>query len=87
MAKMILTPNSSPFWTAQKGETMAKVMKTLVVYGETFGQPRWCRHRRIRASGYELRPSVMKPVYALMDQLIRRRALRAEVLGRSPSAR
>ena len=34
---MILTPEQQAILSGSKGETMAKVMKTLVMYGETFG--------------------------------------------------
>ena len=34
---MILTPEQQAILNGSKGETMAKVMKTLVMYGETFG--------------------------------------------------
>ena len=34
---MFLTPEQQAVLNGSKGETMAKVMKTLVMYGETFG--------------------------------------------------
>ena len=34
---MYLTPEQQEILSGSKGETMAKVMKTLVMYGETFG--------------------------------------------------
>ena len=34
---MNLTPEQQAILDGAKGETMAKVMKTLVMYGETFG--------------------------------------------------
>ena len=34
---MYLTPEQQDILNGSKGETMAKVMKTLVMYGETFG--------------------------------------------------
>ena len=34
---MILTPEQQAILSGSKGETLAKVMKTLVMYGETFG--------------------------------------------------
>ena len=34
---MYLTPEQQAILDGSKGETMAKVMKTLVMYGETFG--------------------------------------------------
>ena len=37
---MILTPEQQAVLNGEKGEIMAKVMKTLVMYGETFGADR-----------------------------------------------
>ena len=34
---MYLTPEQQAILDGAKGETMAKVMKTLVMYGDTFG--------------------------------------------------
>ncbi|MCE5189087.1 MAG: aconitase X catalytic domain-containing protein [Eubacteriales bacterium] len=68
---MTLTPEQQALLNGEKGETMAKVMKTLVMYGETFGAEKMvpvtggCGHL---VTSFGL--SVMKPVYALMDQLI-----------------
>lgn len=68
---MTLTPEQQAILNGEKGETMAKVMKTLVMYGETFGAKQMvpvtggCGHL---VTSFGL--SVMKPVYALMDQLI-----------------
>ena len=33
---MILTPEQQAILNGEKGETMAKVMKTMVMYGEAF---------------------------------------------------
>jgi len=68
---MLLTPEQQALLNGEKGETMAKVVKTLVMYGETFGAEKMvpvtggCGHL---VTSFGL--SVMKPVYALMDQLI-----------------
>jgi len=68
---MTLTPEQQALLNGEKGETMAKVMKALVMYGETFGAEKMvpvtggCGHL---VTSFGL--SVMKPVYALMDQLI-----------------
>jgi len=68
---MLLTPEQQALLNGEKGETMAKVMKTLVMYGETFRAEKMvpvtggCGHL---VTSFGL--SVMKPVYALMDQLI-----------------
>lgn len=68
---MTLTPEQQALLNGEKGETMAKVVKTLVMYGETFGAKKMvpvtggCGHL---VTSFGL--SVMKPVYELMDQLI-----------------
>ncbi len=69
--KMELTPEQLDILNGKKGETMAKVMKTLVMYGETFGATKMVpvtseKGHLVTSFGI----SVMKPVYALMDQLI-----------------
>lgn len=68
---MILTPEQQSMLNGDKGETMAKVMKTLVMYGETFGAEKMVPV----SAGYghlvtSFGLSVMKPVYTLMEQLI-----------------
>ncbi|HML68210.1 MAG TPA: aconitase X [Clostridia bacterium] len=68
---MILTPEQQSMLSGDKGETMAKVMKTLVMYGETFGAEKMVPV----SAGYghlvtSFGLSVMKPVYALMEQFI-----------------
>jgi len=71
MAKMILTPEQQSILDGAKGETLAKVMKTLVMYGETFGAEKMVP---VTSTNGHLVTSfglgVMKPVYELMDQLI-----------------
>ncbi len=37
---MKLTPEQQALLDGEKGETMAKVVKTLVMYGDTFGAER-----------------------------------------------
>lgn len=68
---MTLTPEQQAVLNGERGETMAKVMKTLVRYGETFGAekmvPVTSEYGHLVTS-FGL--SVMKPVYALMEQLI-----------------
>ena len=69
--KMELTPEQQAILDGEKGETMAKVMKTLVMYGETFGATKMVP---VTGSMGHLVTSfglgVMKPVYDLMDKLI-----------------
>lgn len=85
MAKMILTPEQQSILDGAKGETLAKVMKTLVVYGETFGA-----EKMVPVTGEyghlvtSFGLSVMKPVYALMDQLIQGGALSGQKFSVDP---
>ena len=68
---MLLTPEQQAMLNGEKGETMAKVVKTLVMYGETFGAKRMvpitskCGHTVI---SFGLK--VMKPVYDLYQEII-----------------
>ena len=68
---MTLTPEQQALLNGEKGETMAKVMKTLVMYGETFGAekmvPVTSEYGHLVTS-FGL--SVMKAVYGLMGELI-----------------
>jgi len=73
---MNLTKEEESVLAGGKGEVMARVMKTLVMYGDTFGAEKMvkvtgaCGHL---VTSFGL--SVMKPVYALMDKLIEGGAL------------
>ena len=85
MAKMVLTPEQQSILDGAKGETMAKVMKTLVVYGETFGATKMVPvtgeyGHLVTSFGL----SVMKPVYALMDQLIAGGAISQQKFSMDP---
>ena len=68
---MKLTSEQQSILDGKSGETMAKVMKTLIIYGETFGAekmvPDTSRYGHLVTS-FGL--GVMKPVYKLMEQLI-----------------
>ena len=68
---MILTPEQQAILNGSQGETLAKVMKTLVMYGETFGAdkmvPVTSRYNHLVTS-FGLK--MMKPVFDLMQQLI-----------------
>ncbi len=82
---MILTPEQQSILDGAKGETMAKVMKTLVVYGETFGATKMVPvtgeyGHLVTSFGL----SVMKPVYSLMDQLIQGGALSGQKFSVDP---
>ena len=68
---MFLTDEQQAILGGSKGETMAKVMKTLVMYGETFGAdkmvPVTSKYNHLVTS-FGLK--MMKPVFDLMQQLI-----------------
>lgn len=68
---MKLDERAQALLEGKEGEVMAKVMKTLVMYGECFGAetmvPVSSRYGHLVTS-FGL--SVMKPIYALLDQLI-----------------
>ena len=64
---MYLTPEQQAILNGEKGETMAKVMKTLVMYGEAFGAekmvPVTSKHNHLVTS-FGLK--MMTPVFELM---------------------
>ena len=68
---MILNEEQQAILNGSKGETMAKVMKTLVMYGETFGAERLVpvtsKYNHLVTS-FGLK--VMSPVYDLMAQIV-----------------
>lgn len=68
---MILTDEQLAIYNGEKGETMAKVMKTLVRYGEVFGAekmvPVTSKYNHLVTS-FGLK--VMSPVYDLMEKLL-----------------
>ena len=68
---MILTPEQQAILNGAKGEVQAKVMKTLVMYGEAFGAdklvPVTSKYNHLVTS-FGLK--MMKPVFDLMQQLI-----------------
>ena len=68
---MILTPEQQAVLNGSKGETMAKVMKTLVMYGDTFGADKLVPvtseyNHLVTSFGLKM----MGPVFDLMQQLI-----------------
>ena len=83
--KMKLTPEQVDILTGKKGETLAKVMKTLVMYGEAFGAtemvPVTSKMGHLVTS-FGL--GVMKPVYELMDKLIDGGALSGQKFSVDP---
>ena len=68
---MYLTPEQQAVLDGSKGEVMAKVMKTLVMYGETFGADKMVPvtseyNHLVTSFGLKM----MVPVFELMQQLI-----------------
>ena len=68
---MILTKEQQSILDGEKGETLAKVMKTMVMYGEAFEAeklvPVTSKYNHLVTS-FGLK--VMSPVYDLMQQLL-----------------
>ena len=83
--KMTLTPEEQAILNGEQGETMAKVMKTLVMYGDAFGAtklvPVTSRMGHLVTS-FGL--GVMSPVYDLMDELIDNGALSGQKFSVDP---
>ena len=68
---MQLTAEQQALLNGEKGETMAKVMKTLVMYGETFGAERMVPvTSKFGHTVISFGLKVMKPIYDMYDQLI-----------------
>ena len=68
---MILTPDQQAILDGQKGETLAKVMKTLVMFGEAFGAEKMVAvtsqyNHLVTSFGLK----ALTPVYELMEKLI-----------------
>ena len=69
--KMQLTDEQQALLSGEKGETLAKVMETLVRYGELFGADRMVKvtseyNHLVTSFGLK----ALTPVYSLMDRLI-----------------
>ncbi len=82
---MYLTPEQQGILDGAKGETMAKVMKTLVMYGDVFGAekmvPVTSKYNHLVTS-FGLK--MMGPVYTLMDQLIQGGAVSGQQFSVDP---
>ena len=82
---MYLTPEQQGILDGAKGETMAKVMKTLVMYGEVFGAdklvPVTSKHNHLVTS-FGLK--ALTPVYGLMDELIEAGAVSQQTFSADP---
>ena len=82
---MQLTPEQQAILNGEKGETMAKVMKTMVKYGEVFGAeklvPVTSKYNHLVTS-FGLK--ALGPVYDLMNQLIEAGALSQQQFSADP---
>jgi len=82
---MFLTDEQQGILDGVQGETLAKVMKTLVRYGEVFGAtkmvPVTSRHNHLVTS-FGLK--ALGPVYAIMDQLIEAGAISKQTFSVDP---
>ena len=68
---MKLTPEQQAMLNGEKGETMAKVVKTLVMYGDAFGAERMVPvTSKYGHTVISFGLKAIKPVYELYDQLI-----------------
>ena len=83
--KMKPTPEQEAILNGEKGEVMAKVMKTLVLYGDAFEAEKMVP---VTATMGHLVTSfglkVMKPIYDLMDTLIDAGALSGQKFSVDP---
>ena len=82
---MKLTPEQEALLNDSKGDVVAKVMKTLVMYGEAFGAEKMVpvtSEKGHLVTSFGLK--VMKPVYDLMDTLIAGNALSAQKFSVDP---
>ncbi len=82
---MQLTPEQQSILDGNQGETLAKVMKTLVRYGEVFGAtkmvPVTSKHNHLVTS-FGLK--ALGPVYSIMDQLIEAGAISKQTFSVDP---
>ena len=82
---MFLTPEQQAILNGDKGETMAKVMQTLVMYGDAFGADKMVPvtsdyNHLVTTFGLKM----MKPVFDLMQQLIDAGALSGQKFSVDP---
>ncbi len=83
--KMQLTPEQQSILNGEQGETMAKVLKTLVMYGEAFGAEKMVpvtSEKGHLVTSFDLK--AMKAVYELMDQLIEAGAVSGQPFSVDP---
>lgn len=83
--KMQLTDEQQALLAGEKGETLAKVMETLVRYGELFGADRMVKvtseyNHLVTSFGLK----ALTPVYSLMDRLIEAGAVSGQKFSADP---
>ena len=82
---MLLTPEQQAMLDGAQGEVMAKVMRSLVMYGETFGAEKMVPvTSKYGHTVISFGIGVMKPVYDLYDQLIKAGALSRQKFSADP---
>ena len=82
---MQLTAEQQAMLDGAQGEVMAKVMKSLVMYGETFGAEKMVPvTSKYGHTVISFGIGVMKPVYDLYDQLIKAGALPRQQFSADP---
>ena len=82
---MILTKDQQALLDGQQGETMAKVVRTLVMYGEAFGAERMVPvTSQYGHTVISFGIGVMKPVYELYDQLLAAGAVSKQPFSADP---
>ena len=83
---MKLTPEQQAMLNGEKGETMAKVVKTLVMYGDAFGAERMVPvTSKYGHTVISFGLKAIKPVYELYDQLVDAGLTRAQKFTADPS--
>lgn len=82
---MVLTKEQQALLDGEKGETMAKVMKTLVMYGEAFGAERMVPvTSKYGHTVISFGIGVMKPIYELYDTLLEAGAVSKQPFSADP---
>jgi len=67
---MILSPEEQATYNGEHGDTYAKIMKSVVHYGEAFGAERLVQITKPGHMVTSFGVSMLKPVYEMMDELI-----------------
>lgn len=82
---MILTAQQQALLDGEKGETMARVIKTLVMYGDAFGAERMVPvTSEYGHTVISFGIGVMKPVYELYDKLLADKAVSKQKFSADP---